>query len=664
MRPPVFGLAAVLIAFALVWSGVGLAISGGVGVGGTVTLDATNGPQIDVQTGGGELVLDGPDGPGAVDVIHDNGEATFSSTGSTGATVATSDLEGTETTVKSISAQANDLTVDPADKPAVTVGGEMTQISFRSMALDDSTEDFVYTSSGAASVTVNGLAPSETVVASASSGQTLDTETTDASGTATFSVPSGSSQTVYLVTTSAPVINDTSATPAGGEIVSETPVDLNVNVTDEDFGAIQDDSVEVTFYNASGGEIGTDTLSSNGTASVEASPDGGLNEWYATAEDGFGDSDTSSTFSYNAPDELRVYKETQPSQLIDNDTTLRVRFFVDGESEVIERETSDGTVSLTGLPVDERFVVTVRENRSQFTYRRIIIDSLIEQQSAYLLNRSEPNSEVLFQLDDPTGEFEPQETTLYVEKPINKDFDGDGTNETRYETMAGDVFGASAQFPMTLQNDARYRLRVESESGSSRILGFYSVSGDAVERLQIQRVTLEGDADAGASISATLEGTGPNRQLAVRYRDLAEDTERVEYRVINATDDSVIVQNTTRTADTFADIYPISNVSDDASYEVEYEIERAGNVTTGSVYAGNIGGIANRFPGGDRILKWMSWVTIVATMGLLVITNTRVAPIGGTGMAALLTIMGFVTIPGPVLGIAGAISVLVIVGGG
>lgn len=463
-----------------------------------------------------------------------------------------------------------------------------------------------------------------------------------------------------------PSVDNSSASPTGGELVTETPVELSINVSDADFPTSQGDSVTVEFFDASDdSSLGTDTISANGTASTSFdSPEGGSNSWYAVATDEYGNSVTSETFSFTAPDELRIYSETNPSQLIADDTNLRVRFFVEGQETVIERQTNNGVVDLAGLPVDQRFVVTVRDENNSYTYRRIVIDSLVETQDAYLLNESEPNSQILFQLDDPTGEFPPETTTLYVEKPITKDFDSDGTDETQYEVMAGDTFGASAQFPIVLQDDSRYRLRVQAEDGSSRILGAYSVSGEAVEPLQIQRVNLQGQADTGASLQSTIEGPENDRNLYIRYVDPGDETQKVEYRVIDATDNTVYIENTTRTSNSFADVYNLpSNTTGEMSYKVEYQIERSGNVTGGSVFAGKLPEVADRFGVEQRVLNWVSWAAILATMGLLVIVSPKIAPIGGVGMATMLTTLGTINLPAPVIGVAGAVSVLVVVGG-
>jgi len=50
-------------------------------------------------------------------------------------------------------------------------------------------------------------------------------------------------------------------------------------------------------------------------------------------------------------------------------------------------------------------------------------------------------------------------------------------------------------------------------------------------------------------------------------------------------------------------------------------------------------------------------------MGLVVIANERIAPITGTAVASGLTIVGTIAIPMVVLAVAGAVSILVVVGG-
>ena len=656
--PPPKKIAIVVVALAVLSVGVGVAATGGFFSSSGVTWG----------TDSGLTVEQGQDIDGVSVTWQDSQTLTLESTtvDSSGDTwVRLDQRTGTYTRLSKINASQADIGIDPPDKNRIVVGGGIDTVDFRDASVDTGDAVFSYSAGSTASVELVQTGVTNTnVVAVASDGTVVDYGTTDSGGTLTLDqLASGSYDNIKLKTTSDPALSG--ATPSGGSSVSDSSLQLNINVSDPDFGATQGDSVTVEFYDASDDRsLGTDTVTANDTASATFDQaEGGPNSWYAVATDAYGNSVTSDTFSFNAPDELRIYSETEPDQLISDDTSLRVRFFVEGQETVIERETNSGIVDLEGLPVDQRFIVTVRDDQSNFTYRRIVIDSLVETQDAYLLNESEPNSQILFQLDDPTGEFPPEQTTLYVEKPITKDFNDDGTDTTRYEVMAGDTFGASAQFPIVLQDDSRYRLRVEAEDGSSRILGAYSVSGEAVEPLQIQRVNLEGDADSGASLQSTIEGPDNDRNLYVRYVDPGDETKSVEYRIIDATDGSVYVENTTRTSNSFADVYNLPATNGEMSYKVEYQIERSGNVTGGSVYAGKLPEVADRFGIEQRVLNWVSWAAILATMGLLVIVSPKIAPIGGVGMATVLTTLGAINLSAPVIGVAGAVSVLVIVGG-
>lgn len=465
----------------------------------------------------------------------------------------------------------------------------------------------------------------------------------------------------------APTVDNSSASPGGGETLQTAPPTLSIDVSDAQIGTAQGDSLTVEWF-VDGQSVGTTTTGQNGTVSYElGSIDGGNHTWHAEVTDSYGATATTDTFSFAVPDELRVYKETKPSELVTGDNlSLRVRFFSQGTDEVIERQVVDGTVDLSGLPADQRYIVTVRANDTdQFTYRRIVVDSLIETQEVYLLNRSVPNSEVIFQLDDPTGQFPPENTTLYVEKAIAKDFDGDGNDTTRYQVIAGDTFGASGGFPVVLQTDERYRIRVETDDESaSRILGAYTVYGDVIETLQIERVAPDSDAQTGASLRAGVEDRNGDDWIAIRYTDPGKETVEVQYEVVNE-NGTVVVPNTTRETDSFADLYPEpANASDDAVYEVRYHVVRESGEFGGVDHIGSLGAIADRFGVDPQVMSIISWLAILCSMGLVVVIDETVAPLVGVAVAAALTILGTVGIPMVALGLAGAVAVLVRVGGG
>lgn len=247
-----------------------------------------------------------------------------------------------------------------------------------------------------------------------------------------------------------------------------------------------------------------------------------------------------------APSRLFIYDESEPSELIDGSASLRVRFFVDGREEVIERTVTDGTVDLSGLPSDSRFVVTVRENESDFTYRRTIIESLTEQQEIYLLPDSQPSVDVEFRLQDFSGLYDPSGTTLFIESPITKDFDNDGTDETRYQTIAGDNFGAAGSFPATLRTSERYRLRIVNDP-NERVLGSYTASVSQVETIRIQGLQPEVPDTQGYATNTTVFYDNGQRYLTFKFSDESTDTSRFDIEVYERNNPSNVTLDATQT---------------------------------------------------------------------------------------------------------------------
>lgn len=447
-----------------------------------------------------------------------------------------------------------------------------------------------------------------------------------------------------------PTVSD--AKPSG--TLESSEVTLQANVSDADFPTRSDEEVTATFY-WDGNSVGQDTITSNGTVSTTYDASiGGNHTWHVDVTDNYGNTNSSDTVDVTVPDTLNVYYETEPEKLVnDTNTTLTFRFFPLDDGDVVTREVQDGSVDLGGLPVDRRFVVTVEANGTEeFVYRRVVIEDIYSTDRLFLLRENESTSQVVFELSDPAGQFPPEDTVLYIDKPIAIN----GT--TDYYTVAGDTFGATGRFPAILQSDARYRLRVQGND-SERALGYYTVYGNTVETLQIQQIEpRSGDQDTSLVYGSLTQEQGTST-LAVRFRDGTPDT-TVTYEVRNASGD-VVVPETTVTGESFAHMYEFQNTGTQ-SYNVTYSVTTDGTTRTGSFTAGHVGEIADRFQIDGQVLSIMSYVAILAAMGLIVIVDSSLAPLAGTGMASVLTIMGTVTIPASFLGIAGAISVLTIVG--
>lgn len=373
--------------------------------------------------------------------------------------------------------------------------------------------------------------------------------------------------------------------------------------------------------------------------------------------------------------ELKVFKETAPNELVSN-VTLRVRIF--GTEQVVERTTTNGRVDLTGLPSDRRLIVTVAEGQD-FSFRRIPIPSIEQQQEVYLANSTaDPIARVDFQIDDQTaGEFPPGETRFTVRKPIRKDFNNDGTNTTKFQVIAGDRIGNAKEFSTLLKIDERYRLQVSNNDGDLRELGAFTVSGPAAPVIEIGQIALDSDTEKGYAASlerierdANNDGTD-EEFVRVVYEDPDERTLQLRYEVLRVADDgteSVLLSNTVDGplgSHTFSE--QVAQNATGSSYRLDWEADREqqdGSVAVESSqqFAGDIPEIGGRLPLDPRWLQLFSLVSIVAVAGLVVIFDTAVAGLVTTGWASVVTLLGFVAIPLPALALAGGISVVAIVG--
>lgn len=318
------------------------------------------------------------------------------------------------------------------------------------------------------------------------------------------------------------------------------------------------------------------------------------------------------------------------------------------------RETtiSDGNVSLVGLAGDADYIIDLQADgyRDSTTVVRDVFDP----DRAFLDNRSTVSgtqtANVTWVLSDPTGEFPPEDTTLFVERPI--DVGGD----TEFRTVAADEFGSTSRYTTELRIGQRYRLRVVS-GDSERGLGFYEVEGDATEPLSVKRIEPRAEDGETATVYG---GYNPDTgELAVRFRGGTPET-TVEYNVTNASG-AVVVSNTTVTGSSFAHVYQLPA---NESYTVAWTAtDGEGGVTSGTFAAGSVSGVGNRLGMDTQALSIISWLVILSAMGLVVIVDASLAPAVGTGVASALVIIGTVAIPAPLLGVAGGVSVLSLFGG-
>lgn len=252
--------------------------------------------------------------------------------------------------------------------------------------------------------------------------------------------------------------------------------DVSIDVEDPDFATAQGDEVDVQVEDGAGNVIGSTTLVSNGTATIEYSSAGGTNDLTWTLTDSYGESDTVSQ-SFTAPSNLTIKNESAPSQPVDLSSDVEVRFYfdIDGDPEVYNRSVQNGNVSLNGLPVDRPFTVVVSGD-GNYLNRRIFVESLYERQTVYLLPKNATSVPVIFDVGDFSGRFDQRESALLVQRAI------DG----RWETVEGDLIGANERVSARLRIDARHRLAiVNAQTGDRDILGPYTPVGSGEQTIQV-----------------------------------------------------------------------------------------------------------------------------------------------------------------------------------
>ncbi|RLM53193.1 hypothetical protein DVK02_14990 [Halobellus sp. Atlit-31R] len=588
-------------------------------------------------------------------------DATFTASGS--ASLDVDQINGSRTELSAIDAASNPITIDPDDKSEISVSGSVTALSFSDATIDGTTQ-FTYSADGSGSITVTGLAPDTDFAAATTGGDVLETGTTDADGTATISVDAATDEDVVLLEPTAPVVDASSATPTDGAQVTARSINFSIDVSDGDFATAAGDELDATFY-LDGDAIANNTLTADGTTTASAEiPVGGPHEWSVEVTDAYGRTTTSETFTFDVPARLEIMNESAPSERIQSDGSAEVTFFSEDGDTVITRPVENGTVDFAGIPTDQEFIAQI--DAAGYSPRRVVIPSLIEQQTAYFLPESASSAQIVFTLNDDTGRFTPESTRLYVEKPISVN------NSTEFRIVTADTFGASGEFTTVLEDDSRYRLRVVNEEGETRTLGSYTTSGDAFAELPIGQVQISSDVGSGGvAFNAALQEVeteeGTQRVIKIVYRDPSEATDELTLSVVNATSGEELRPETTETGPygRYIETIPLpAGAPEDVSYEVTWSAERNGDTLGTTVEVGEIGPTIDGVEVDGRIQGLIGYLTILGFTSLTVIRSPRLAPIVAVATAVAVTTIGVVTIPPSAIGIGGAIAVMAFIGGG
>lgn len=426
-------------------------------------------------------------------------------------------------------------------------------------------------------------------------------------------------------------------------------IDLNSDETEIEYSAggydfeltifdLQEDTTVLVRDASDDEEIGSFTSDSDGTLVLDDLPSG-TNEIYL--EDG--------------PDQLEI-RDEETEELIESSDgdEVEVRFFPDGDDEVVEtRTTEDGIVDFAGLPSDEEFVITV--SADGYETRSVYIDSILDQQTVYLLDQEADSVLITFDVNDRTEQFRGSDVRLVVQKPVGTD------NQSRYQNIAGEYFGAAGEQSITLERGERYRLTVFNRDGQSRSLGSFTPESDDFITLDIGNVEIGPPDDQGfnfRAVSEAVDEDSEEKQISITYRDYDEQTDQLRYRIKERHNDSNVLQDwvTISDAQEHQNTIPLDEEEEATNWVVEYEIDRGGDTITDRVPVGGVGDLD--FPISGEWLAAFGMFAIVGTASLFGGALSRTGAVMVSIVAFGLTLLGVVAIPYPALILAGAVAII------
>jgi len=591
------------------------------------------------------------------------GNVTVQSPGPAWVTVDKANITGTWTNATSIRASNNNLTINPEDKQDILVGGNIDHVAWRSasqIGVDDGTPDFSYGGSVATSTVEFDGVPANTNIAAIDedTNAILDAATSDGTGTLTYTDLSNSNHVVLLQTSNGgPSVSNPN--PDQQTFRFET-VTLAVDLSDPDF---PNDNVTL-YWRVDGTIENTTYATSNGTVQANVTVPDGQHSWNVTAEDGYGNTDTSATSSftvdhynptvsninpsgslssnptqisadvsdkdfafdgdtltveffvdgslestqtitsnqtvtanmpssgqtggshdilvnvtddygqetvgtssYQVPNDFFVRNETNHSELISADGEIRIF----GENQIYTRTAPNGRIDLTGLPVNQDFIVEVEPTESNFTERTVYLQSIYDQQSAYVLNTSAyPTITSRFRLDDPTATFSSQ-SVLAIQRGINI------SGNLTFQTVVADRFGTDG-VTAELQNDTRYRLRAISDDDNQKVGAYRAIQSETVQ-------VTPGNADVGLNQTEYGIAYGAelnNRTLEYQYVDPQDQTDQLTVFIHERGDNTNLLQpnETEFNLGNYSGQASLSANESQKEWVVEFIINRNGNTST------------------------------------------------------------------------------------
>lgn len=304
--------------------------------------------------------------------------------------------------------------------------------------------------------------------------------------------------------------------------------------------------------------------------------------------------------------------------------TVEVEFFGD-DGFVEQRTTTDGVIDMTGLPADERFSVSV-DAGDKYVARQIIIPSLLNQQTAYLLPQSTDidTVEPRFTLEDPSNQFDEQASEIVLERPIDRG------NGTEFVAVAGDRIGING-YDVILERDQRYRVTVtDPDSGAQRTLGEFTPTQSEPVTLTVADVEFDSVAtvDGLEWTARYLENENALNEIEFIFRDSFE-TQSLQYTIYERGNKTNVLATGSASGNvTVTETIPAGQ--EDRVWTVEWEATRGSGETLSATRPVS----TDSLPVGPPSLPGR-WQTIAAMLGLFGVAGLFGAANPGIGGIAV-----------------------------
>lgn len=348
----------------------------------------------------------------------------------------------------------------------------------------------------------------------------------------------------------------------------------SINFTDT---KVEDDEFDLRYTATSSGTIVVETNATGGTqyGLVDVDTNEGLDVAVANSDGTIVFDEVPSGTHDTRIDELGILyirEEEEPHDPVTG-STVTIRFYeqVEDDPQIVERTDSDndGQLDLTGVQVNKQFVVEV--SAPGYYNRTILIQDLSEQETAFLLNKTKTVVTDTFTITDVSGDYTPaDQTSLEIEKAINRSLYSGDPPKFAWTTMSGDTLGADKSYTTDLEKDERYRIVIKNkETDSTAILGEFNAKQSENIGLTVGGGPLNLSSD-GTTIE--YNATKDQNNLYAGFLDPAGDTTTLKIKAYEWNNESnVLFPN--QTFNNVGDVmytHPFTGDQNETAWQVEF----------------------------------------------------------------------------------------------